>query len=210
MPKRLQKSGEERARGMLFVAAGVALVLVAFCLTAYNVYEGKRAGLSSARVVQQIEASSGQAFHPIPLSSLHPTLIIDGRDYIGVLRIPSLDLKLPVLSEWSYAGLRVAPCLYAGSSYSGDMVVAAHNYSSHFGRLRELTYGSEVSFADTQGNVFVYEVVSIEELGPRDVDAMTEDGAWDLTMFTCTLGGGSRVTVRCCEVAPVASGYTVY
>ena len=31
---------------------------------------------------------------------------------------------------------------------------------------------------------------------PTSVQEMT-DGDWDLTLFTCTVGGKSRVTVRC-------------
>ena len=209
MAKGSRKGGGRGARGALLIAAGIALVFAALCLTAYNAYEGQQAGSDSAQVAEQLEASAGQEHSAIPQNGPLPTQIADGREYVGMLRVPSLGLELPVLSEWSYAGLRVAPCLYAGSAYSGDMVVAAHNYTSHFGKLRGLAYGSEVSFTDVRGNVFVYEVSSIEELGPYDVEAMTES-EWDLTLFTCTLGGGSRVTVRCSEVAPAVSGYTAF
>lgn len=49
---------------------------------------------------------------------------------------------------------------------------------------------------DIDGNVFSYEVVSLETLSTYDVENMT-DGDWDLTLFTCTVGGQFRVTVRC-------------
>ena len=51
---------------------------------------------------------------------------------IGILEIPALDLELPVISSWSYSSLRLAPCRYSGSAYKGDLVIAAHNYQSHF------------------------------------------------------------------------------
>ena len=51
---------------------------------------------------------------------------------IGILEIPALDLNL-VISSWSYSSLRLAPCRYSGSAYKGDLVIAAHNYQSHFG-----------------------------------------------------------------------------
>ena len=53
--------------------------------------------------------------------------------YIGVLQIPSLDLTLPVISDWSYPALQIAPCRYEGSAYDGGMVIAGHNFDSHFG-----------------------------------------------------------------------------
>ena len=45
------------------------------------------------------------------------------------------------------------------------------------------------------GNVFTYRMVEQETLPPTAMDAM-ESGEWDLTLFTCTMGGQSRVTVR--------------
>ena len=36
---------------------------------------------------------------------------LNGWDYIGYLSIPSIGLELPVLSQWSYAGLKIAPGL---------------------------------------------------------------------------------------------------
>ena len=121
---------------------------------------------------------------------------IDNREYIGVLSIPALGRELPVISSWDYPGLRVAPCRYTGSAYTDDLVIAAHNYASHFGRLRELSQGDSVRFTDTDGNVFDYVVSELEILEPYAVSQMTE-GDWDLTLFTCTPGGQYRVTLRC-------------
>ena len=46
-----------------------------------------------------------------------------------------------------------------------------------------------------EDNDFEYEVVSLEILNPEDVEPM-EEGDWDLTLFTCTIGGQTRVTIR--------------
>ncbi len=59
-----------------------------------------------------------------------------GAACIGTLEIPSLDLTLPVMSEWSYPLLKLAPCRYAGSAYQGNLVIAAHNYKTHFRKIR--------------------------------------------------------------------------
>lgn len=57
-----------------------------------------------------------------------------GHYYIGELEIPALGLELPVMDQWSYPRLRIAPCRYVGSVYSGDIVIAGHSYLRHFGR----------------------------------------------------------------------------
>ena len=125
-----------------------------------------------------------------------PEQNIDGDDYIGVLKIPSLSLELPIISRWNDARLRTAPCRYVGSAYTDDMVIAGHNYDSHFGRLKTLDIDDEVSFVDMAGNEFVYRVVETEILQPTAIEEM-QSGDWDLTLFTCTIGGRTRVTVRC-------------
>lgn len=125
-----------------------------------------------------------------------PTEEIDGHDYIGVLEIPSLELSLPVMSEWSNEKFKMAPCRYVGSVYSEDIVIAAHNYQRHFGKLKTLREGDEVCFTDVEGNVFIYAVSGFDTLGKKDVEEMTT-GEWDMTLFTCTPGGAKRVTVRC-------------
>lgn len=125
-----------------------------------------------------------------------PVVEKDGQAYIGVLEIPSLDLTLPVISEWNYARLKKAPCRYAGSAYTDNLVISAHNYKAHFGRIKELDRGSLVAFTDADGNRFEYQVVLKETLSPGDVKEM-KSGEFDLSLFTCTVGGSHRVTVRC-------------
>ncbi len=49
---------------------------------------------------------------------------------------------------------------------------------------------------DMNGKSFYFKVSNIETLGAYDVSEM-EAGQWDFTMFTCTIGGSNRVTIRC-------------
>ena len=50
------------------------------------------------------------------------------------------------------------------------------------------------------------EMPEIQILQPGDVEEMLS-GGWALTLFTCTLGGRTRVTVRCEEAADAGRGY---
>jgi len=105
------------------------------------------------------------------------------------------ELELPVISTWSYKDLKSAPCRYNGSAYSHDLVLCAHNYVSHFGRLKDLHEGDTATFTDMDGNLFPYVMVERETLEPASLEEMCA-GDWDLTLFTCTVGGRSRVTIR--------------
>ena len=222
------RGGHSRAQIACYLL-GALLVLAAIGLTAYNLRTdsdaGKAAGTAlealaeeQAEAAEKAAAPSGAAdgdaadaatvpdYILAPEKDM-PTVEIDGWDYIGTLSIPSLGLELPVKSEWSYDGLYTSPCRYTGSAYQGGLVILAHNYTSHFGTLKYLSPGDDVSFTDVDGNVFSYRVTDVETLDPYAVDEMTS-GDWDLTLFTCTLGGQSRVTVRCEQVSVTPAAAT--
>ena len=129
-----------------------------------------------------------------------PVVEIDGREYVGTLYLPTIGRTLPVLNGWSGELLKIAPCRYLGSAYNDNLIVMAHNYDSHFGRLKKLQIGDPVTFQDVEDHDFEYEVVSLEILNPEDVEPM-EEGDWDLTLFTCTIGGKTRITVRCARMS---------
>lgn len=121
---------------------------------------------------------------------------IDGYAYIGYLSIPALELNLPIMSQWDSARLKIAPCRYFGSVNGEDLVLMAHNYASHFGRIKELKLGDEVIFTDMDGFSTRYLVVNKDVLSPYAVEEITS-GDFDLTLFTCTYGGENRIGVYC-------------
>lgn len=127
---------------------------------------------------------------------------IDDNYYIGTISIPSLDIELPVISEWSYPNLKLSPCRYKGSINEGNLIIAAHNYRSHFGRIQELNSGDSIIITDTSGILHNYEVVQSEIIDGYNIESMDfgSDDEWNLTLFTCTLSGQSRVTVRAVEI----------
>lgn len=190
-----------RKKGRAWIITGLLLITAALGLVVYNVVEDLRAAKASQETLESILADiidSGITSKPDYYGKDMPTVVIDGVEYIGVLSVPELGLDLPVKSEWSYVGLRTSPCRYVGSAYCNDLVICAHNYNHHFGLLKTLEYGTEVIFTDVVGNVFKYEISEIETLIPTAVEEMvTTSEAWDMTLFTCTIGGRTRVTVRC-------------
>ena len=200
--------------GIAIAAVGAALILSALLLLLYNRYEDAHAGQKAESLLASVEAAiSAQATDtpattapnrpdateipaPTPLDPEMPVVMLDGYEYVGYVEIPTLGLKLPVMSEWDYTRLKVAPCRQFGSSRTDDLVIAAHNYESHFGHLKDLSAGDTVTFTDMEGIVNTYCVEKIETLNPNEVDAVQNSG-YDLVLYTCTKGGKTRVTVFC-------------
>lgn len=149
---------------------------------------------------QQTEATQEtKAPLTFPLFGTHremPTVTLNGYRYIGMLDIPGLGLSLPVMEEWDYDRLNISPCRFTGNLYDGDLVLCAHNYPQHFGNLKDLQVGDEVTFTDAEGAEYVYAVHAIDSVGGDDLDGML-GGEWDLTLFTCTTSGQTRYVVRC-------------
>ena len=177
--------------GTVCIVLGVICVAAAVGLYLYNAMEDRQAGKVTEELLPEVQSAMEQRVPDEP-----ETVLIDGREYIGYLSIPALNLELPVQGEWSYPNLKISPCRYTGSPADGDLVIAAHNYKKHFGQISTLPPGAAVEFTNAAGRVFRYTVDRVETLEATALEEMTA-GDWDLTLFTCTYGGQSRVTVRC-------------
>ena len=196
--------------GTFLMLLGAALILGALMLFLSNYREAKHAELQSAVLLPQLvdlaqQESTEETFLPepeIPEELLTAEDVqmqeveIDGHRYIGYLSIPSVELDLPIMSDWSYEKLTIAPCRYYGTLRGKDLVLLAHNYDRHFGKLKDLNEGDSVYFTEMDGTVTAYRVVARDILDPYAVEEMTA-GLYDMTLFTCTYGGQSRVTVYC-------------
>ena len=192
--------------GRALMALGAACFLAGVGLLLFNAAQAKKAEQAVMEVVPELveeiskkrEEAEKEAVLPelmeAPTNVEMTEVTIKGHSYIGYLTID--DLVLPILSDWSYKKLQIAPCRYTGNLRSNDLVLMAHNYPKHFGTLSDLRWGDSVTFTDMDGVVTKYTVVSRDVLDPSAVEEMTA-GNFDLTLFTCTYGGKSRVTVYC-------------
>ena len=196
--------------GVICVFLGVVCILSSVGFVVYNRWEDQNAEGIAKDLLEDVQSimDEKQPEQPLPADTVNlpddpekiptemATVKVDGYDCIGVLSVPVLDLELPVLTDWSYAKLKKAPCHYYGTYYEKDFVIAAHNYQSHFGKLSELQPKDLILFTDVSGTVYCYEVVLLETLPGNATEEMIASG-FDLSLYTCTPGGASRVTVRC-------------
>lgn len=186
-------------KGIGFVLAGTVLMLSALSLFLYNQYEDARAG-QEAENLQAIILQSIPETQPAEkakaLTPQMPVKEIDGYGYVGYLSIPDMELELPVMSEWDYTRLKIAPCRQFGSSRTDDLVIAAHNYKNHFADLEQLEVGAPVSFTDMEGIENQYRVALVALLAPTEVEAV-QNSEHDLVLYTCTYNGKTRIVVFC-------------
>lgn len=187
--------------GKVFKTLGLIFLGLAICLFSYNILDDYQGQKSQSQILkeysQKIKKKSNEIIMDSTLNMPEIPLTSYGNAAcIGTLKIPSLNLELPVLSECTMSLLKLAPCRYAGSIDQNNMVIAAHNSWFHFGRIKQLQKGSQILFTDVNGNEFEYHVDVIEVLTPQSVDDMINT-KWPLSLFTCTLDAKNRITVRC-------------
>lgn len=201
----------KKTAGLVLAVTGAVLIISALLLFFHNLQEDQQAGDQSQWVLEEMrQLEDNEADTSLPASTTAPTEVlpaemptvhINGYDYIGTLSVPSLELELPVMAQWDYDRLKIAPCRQFGSSRTDDLVIAAHNYQNHFGRLKELSRGDTVVFTDVDSIVNTYSVEKVETLAPTEIDAVQSSG-YDLVLYTCTIGGKTRVAVFCNREQP--------
>ena len=125
-----------------------------------------------------------------------PVTMVGDYEYIGVLNLPALNLSLPIMSDWDYERLKMAPCRQFGSAATDDLVIAGHNYINHFGSLGMLKAGDSVTLTGTDGAVNTYVVSETATISPTETEKVTESG-YPLVLYTCTYGRQLRIVIYC-------------
>lgn len=163
----------------------------------YNFLDDYRAGSKSKDILNIINNEKDKVNYDSIDSDNEtiPKIKIDKYEYIGVIKIPKIDIELPIIDSYSESKMKTSPCLYSGSIGQNNMIIAGHAYRTHFGKIKNLSIGDEIIFEDVYGNIIKYSVTKKETLLSTDTEKMNE-GDWNLTLFTCTLSGNKRVTIR--------------
>ena len=195
---------------------GSALVLAAVCLYVYDRLEDARAGAQAASAVSQLRQSQSIAAvseteEPADSAESLPTEDAESESE-PVSGNPGVKRRAGVSGGADHPGFglgaagadrveqrrtsKVSPCRQCGSTAGGDLVIAAHNYKSHFGRLSSLSEGDEVRFTSQDGAEAVYTVERTAQVSPEEPEALREGGC-PLVLYTCTPGGKARVVVYC-------------
>ena len=177
----VRKSKKQPKYPIVLIIIGLLMILYAGGQFAYNAYIQAEAEAAAQEALNAMQ--SGQA---------------TDYSYLGRIDIPSIDIHLPVIDSWDNDAdkLNTAPCVFSGSVDEGNLIIMAHNYKAHFGRLENITEGSEVTLSLLDGRVLTYRVTWIGEIDGSDAQAM-QDGDWDLTLYTCNYSGQARITARC-------------
>ena len=129
----------------------------------------------------------------------------DGKEtynYIGVINIPSLGIKYPILSSTSEQLLKVSVTKYWGPNPHevGNLVIAGHNYrnTKFFSKLLKIENGAKIEITDLKGKTLEYTVYDTYKVDPSNNDCTSQltDGHTEITLITCTNDNKERFVVK--------------
>lgn len=129
---------------------------------------------------------------------------------IGILEIPSIDLKMPVSYGASETTLKISAGWVpqtANIGSFGNAIIAGHRnyaYGSHFNRVGELSSGDSIQYTSAEGERMQFIVTDTLEVLPGDPAAFEQPEAVQmLTLYTCTpiRTATHRLLVRATRVA---------
>ena len=184
--------------GVLAVALGVALMGAGLWVWRAQEQQDTRAGSTAGRLLEDFMTVADPENAAMPDFSEKDgmtAVTLNGYEVVGVLTVPKLGLELPILADWNYDLLKIAPCRYSGSAEGRDLILLGHNYKSHFRPLGQLEPGDAVIFTAADGTEYRYAVTAVETIHRSETERLPSDH--HLSIFTCTLGGVDRIVVRC-------------
>ena len=151
---------------------------------------------------EEREAEAETTDTKAPVSEEDAALLSSG-DVIGLIEIEVLELKYPVVegadSKQLAYGIGHIPDT-AGIGSRGNCVLAGHRgsrYGTYFKYLNRLSAGDTVKVMDKEGNVYLYEVISWEVVGPYDNSVKAQGEETELTLLTCENSGTMRLVYHC-------------
>lgn len=124
----------------------------------------------------------------------------------AILKISSLGLEYPVLSQTSEELLKISLNKYwgPGPNEIGNYCIVGHNYKNGkmFGNLSKMEIGDTATLQAIGGKDVIYEVYDKYVVEPEDVSCTSQltGGRRELTLITCTNYGTQRLVLNCREI----------
>lgn len=149
-----------------------------------------------------------QTERPVDVPEEQKSIASDGTVYytIGKINIPSINVNYPILSTYSDALLKIAPCKFHGPNPNevGNLCIAGHNYrnSKFFSKVPSMKNGDKIEITDLGGNTITYAVYDKLIVNPDELECTSQltGGKKEITLITCTNDNKQRYIIKAREI----------
>ena len=187
----------------LLITAGIAIMAVPFFWRTTGEKQTEQLISEFERTLEDDQDEKKDVEEEQTSISKEDEAILEEGNVIGIIEIPSIDIRYPVMegtgSAVLNAGIGHIPKT-AGIGESGNCVLCGHNgsrYGTFFTPLNQISIGDVVTIIDKKGQAHIYEVTETEVVNPYDNSIKTQGEGKELTLFTCSQKGTMRFVVKC-------------
>lgn len=137
---------------------------------------------------------------------LLPELEFKGYKIEGILEIPKIDIKYPIINYTNEETMKVSVTKFSGPQANeiGNYTIAGHNNKdgTMFGKTKYLQIGDKIKLTNLKNETMEYEVFKIYSIDPSDVSCVdsVEQGTREITLITCTNGHKNRLITKARQI----------
>lgn len=196
------KKHQKKLKIQLFISLTAIVVSSIFGLYSYNIRLEKES-LSNLLLnnfnIENIY-SKNQNYAVLELNNKHKCFII------GVVEIPKINVKYPILSDTNDELLKISACRFYGPNPNkvGNLCIAAHNYDDNrfFSNLYQLNIGDSINIYDTSNSLVSYYIYDKYEISKNDTSCTNQNtnGKREITLLTCNNVTKNRLIVKASEL----------
>ena len=124
---------------------------------------------------------------------------------IGIIEIPKINIKYPILSNCNDELLKISPCRFYGPYHNkiGNLCIAAHNYDDNrfFSNIKYLNIGDRIDIYDLNNLVVSYYIYDKFEIDNTDTSCTNQNtnNSREITLVTCNNFNKKRLIIKAKE-----------
>ena len=129
-----------------------------------------------------------------------PELEFKGYKIEGIIEIPKINIKYPIIDHTNEETMKVSITKFWGPQANeiGNYTVAGHNNKdgTMFGKTKYLQIGDKIKLTNLKNETIEYEIFKIYSIDPESV----ENGTREITLITCTNGHKNRLVTKARQI----------
>lgn len=135
-----------------------------------------------------------------------PELEFKGYKVEGIIEIPKINIKYPIIDHTNEETMKVSITKFWGPQANeiGNYTVAGHNNKdgTMFGKTKYLQIGDKIKLTNLKNETIEYEIFKIYSIDPDDVSCVESvgNGTREITLITCTNGHKNRLVTKARQI----------
>lgn len=178
------------------------IVVIAMIVIRYggNYLNEKEVSASLATIEEELNKEETQQSESLP------ELEFKGYKVEGIIEIPKINIKYPIIDHTNEETMKVSITKFWGPQANeiGNYTVAGHNNKdgTMFGKTKYLQIGDKIKLTNLKNETIEYEVFKIYSIDPDDVSCVesVESGTREITLITCTNGHKNRLVTKARQI----------